>query len=232
MHRWGAVVRAPSAGPRAYRRSVRGRFVVFEGLDGAGTTTQVGRLADWLRGLDVDVEVTKEPSTGPIGAVLRQAIEGRIALEPAALALAFAADRADHLFNPVNGIERSLDAGRWVISDRYVLSSLAYQDDGITSRSWLRAINAYALEPDLTIFVDTAVDVCRARLAGRSSHAELFDDALLRTKASYDALLPTVTSLVRIAGDGTADEVAAAIADAVTAWMASLRGPSPRSTCT
>jgi dTMP kinase len=199
---------------------VRGRFIVLEGLDGAGTTTQVGRLAAWLRERGIDVEVTKEPTNGPIGAVLRQAIEGRLALDPAAIALAFAADRADHLFNPVNGVERSLDAGRWVVSDRYVLSSLAYQDDGTTSRSWLLEINARALEPDLTIFVDTPVEECRRRLAERSSHTELFDDALARTSASYEALLDEVTSpLVRIDGAGDVGSVAEAIAGAVDAWL-------------
>jgi len=199
---------------------VRGRFIVFEGLDGAGTTTQVARLASWLRERAIDVEVTKEPSNGPIGAVLRQAIEGRVALDPAAIALAFAADRADHLFNPVNGVVRSLEAGRWVVSDRYVLSSLAYQDDGTADPAWLREINARALEPDLTIFVDTPVEECRRRLAARSSHAELFDDALQRTHASYERLLAEVTSpLVRIDGRGDVDAVAGAIADAVEAWL-------------
>ncbi|HYD09762.1 MAG TPA: dTMP kinase [Acidimicrobiales bacterium] len=199
---------------------MRGRFIVFEGLDGAGTTTQVARLASWLRSRDVDVETTKEPTTGPIGAVLRQAIEGRVVLDAATLALAFAADRTDHLFNPVNGVARSLDAGRWVVSDRYVLSSLAYQDDGATARSWLREINARALEPDLTIFVDTSVTECRRRLTARSSHAELFDDSLDRTKASYDALLDGLTSpLVRIDGDGDVDRVAEAIAAAVERWV-------------
>lgn len=204
---------------------MRGRFIVFEGLDGAGTTTQVARLAAWLRASGTDVELTKEPTTGPIGAVLRQAIEGRIALDPAALALAFAADRADHLYNPVNGVVRSLDAGRWVVSDRYVLSSLAYQDDGATSRSWLREINGRALEPDLTIFVDTPVDECRRRLAARSSHPELFDDSLARTHASYEALLGELTSpLARVDGSGDVDAVADAIAAAVEAW---LRGSGP-----
>ena len=199
---------------------MRGRFIVFEGLDGAGTTTQVARLASWLRDRGIDVELTKEPSTGPIGAVLRQAIEGRVVLDPAAIALAFAADRADHLYNPVNGVVRSLDAGRWVVSDRYVLSSLAYQDDGSASRQWLRDINARALEPDLTVFVDTSVEECRRRLAARSSHTELFDDALLRTKASYEALLDGVTSpLVRVDGDGDVDRVADAIAGAVERWL-------------
>ena len=202
-----------------------GQFIVFEGLDGAGTTTQVGRLASWLRARGVDVEVTKEPSTGPIGAVLRQAIEGRVTLDPAAIALAFAADRADHLYNPVNGVVRSLDTGRWVVSDRYVLSSLAYQDDGTTSGRWLREINARALEPELTIYVDTPVEVCAARLSARSSNAELFDASLARTAAAYERLLADLTSpLVRIDGSASVDDVATAIATEVGRWMGGLEG--------
>ena len=70
--------------------STRGVFIVFEGLDGAGTTTQTSLLADWLRQRGVHIEVTREPSEGPIGALLRQAIDGSIELAHRTLALAFA----------------------------------------------------------------------------------------------------------------------------------------------
>lgn len=155
-------------------RPARGRFVVLEGLDGAGTTTQAQRLADALRARGVEVELTHEPTSGPLGAVARQAIEGRLALDPVALALAFAADRADHVANPVNGIAAHLAAGRWVVSDRYVLSSLAYNRSDALTREWIAQINAHALAPDLTIFLDVDPETCLARIAGRSAADELF----------------------------------------------------------
>lgn len=152
----------------------RGRFVVVEGLDGAGTTTQAERLAATLRASGLGVELTKEPTNGPLGAVLRQAIEGRVQLDPVALALAFAADRADHVANPVNGISAQLAAGRWVVSDRYVLSSLAYNGGDTASRDWVARLNAHALAPDLTIFVDVDPEICVQRIAARSAADELF----------------------------------------------------------
>lgn len=151
-----------------------GRFVVLEGLDGAGTTTQAQRLAAALRARGVEVELTNEPTNGPLGAVARQAIEGRLALDPVALALAFAADRADHVANPVNGIRAHLAAGRWVVSDRYVLSSLAYNRSEALSRAWIATINEHALAPDLTIFLDVDPELCLERIAGRSAAEELF----------------------------------------------------------
>jgi dTMP kinase len=170
----------------------RGRFVVVEGLDGAGTTTQAERLAATLRErLGVGVELTKEPTNGPVGAVLRQAIEARVTLDPVALALAFAADRADHLFNPVNGVVAALEAGRWVVSDRYVLSSLAYNRGGVTTREWLAELNRHAIAPDLTIFVDVDPDLCVERIGGRSSAEELFHsrEQLLAVDGNYRELI-------------------------------------------
>lgn len=168
----------------------RGRFIVFEGLDGAGTTTQAERLAQWLRHQDLQVELTKEPSNGPVGAALRQAIEGRVTLDPVALSLAFASDRVDHLFNEYNGVEKMLAEGRWVVCDRYVLSSLAYQASDRVGHRWLLEINSYAIEPDMTIFLDADPEVCLDRIAARSSTTELFHhgDHLLIARRNYQQI--------------------------------------------
>ena len=108
----------------------RGKFVVLEGMDGAGTTTQAARLAEALRARGVHVRLTREPSDGPIGMMVRQVLTGRI-VSPAGrapgwatMALLFAADRMDHVESE---IEPFLLAGGTVISDRYDASSLAYQ---------------------------------------------------------------------------------------------------------
>lgn len=199
----------------------RGRFIVVEGLDGAGTTTQAERLAAALRDRrGLAVELTKEPTNGPVGAVLRQAIEGRLTLDPVALALAFAADRADHLFNPVNGIVAALDAGRWVISDRYVLSSLAYNRGGTVTRDWLAALNRHALAPDLTLFVDVDPELCLRRIGGRSGADELFHSRaqLVAVDRAYRELIDAGEvdgPLARVDGSGSIDAVASAIWSAV-----------------
>jgi dTMP kinase len=169
------------------REQYEGFFIVFEGLDGSGTSTQVGRLRDRLVGLGLDVEMTEEPSGGPVGALIRQALSGRITLDMYTLALAFAADRLDHLYNDQNGVLKSLREKRIVISDRYVLSSLAYQALEIDDRDWLIEINSHIIKPDLTIFIDTPIEECGRRIAVRSPHYELFhsSEKLNRVRQNY-----------------------------------------------
>ena len=110
--------------------SSAGRLVVLEGIDGSGTTTQIARLAERLRGVRVPVRVTREPSDGPVGTLVRQVLTGRVVvpggLAPgwATMALLFAADRMDHVESE---IEPFVAAGGVVLSDRYDASSLAYQ---------------------------------------------------------------------------------------------------------
>ncbi|HYY53573.1 MAG TPA: dTMP kinase, partial [Myxococcales bacterium] len=117
---------------KARRRAPsEGRFIALEGLDGSGTTTQAERIASVLRAQGRRVLLTREPSDGPIGTLIRLALTGRLGLPQRsgplteeALALLFAADRVDHL---AAVIEPALERGELVVCDRYVLSSLAYQ---------------------------------------------------------------------------------------------------------
>lgn len=201
-----------------------GLFVVVEGVDGSGISTQIGLLRRWLSARGVTVEATKEPSRGPFGAVIRQAIEGRLALDDRALALAFAADRVDHLHNPVNGIRQHLAAGRWVISDRYVLSSLAYQGAAGLDADWLVEINTFAIEPDVTIFIDTPPDVCIQRIHQRSSSLELYDDVeqLRKIHRLYHAWLARgrlTGHLVTVDGTRSEDAVSHDVQNELEAWL-------------
>jgi dTMP kinase len=161
-----------------------GRFVVLEGIDGAGTTTQAARLADRLRtdgGLPV--RSTREPSDGPIGSLVRQVLSGRIVAPEgrapgwATMALLFAADRMDHV---ESDIEPFLATGGVVISDRYDASSLAYQSvssgrGGSTAVEWIRQLNRHAMRPDLTIVLDLAPDVAAARRESRGEPVQLYE---------------------------------------------------------
>lgn len=201
-----------------------GLFFVVEGVDGSGISTQIGFLRRWLSARGVPVEATKEPSRGPFGAVIRQAIEGRLTLDDRTLALAFAADRVDHLHNPVNGIRQHLAAGRWVVSDRYVLSSLAYQGAAGLDPDWLLGINTFAIEPDVTIFIDTPPDVCIQRIHQRSSSLELYDDVdqlrtihrLYRTWLERGRL---TGHLVTVDGRQGEDAVARDVQNELEAWL-------------
>ena len=154
----------------------RGKFLVIEGLDGSGTTTQVELLATALRQRGVPTHATCEPSKGPIGALIRQALSGRLgtaqgeALSPQTLALLFAADRADHLFAEV---EPALSSGHWIVSDRYLLSSLAYQSLSLPME-WIMALNQHALVPDCTVFLEIEPKLAASRMKLRPQ-AELYE---------------------------------------------------------
>lgn len=201
-----------------------GTFIAFEGLDGAGTSTQLNRLAAWLQERGVSVEVTREPSNAPFGAVIRQAIEGRIHLHPRALALAFAGDREDHLTNDVNGILNALDRGSWVLCDRYVLSSLAYQTSDEVEFDWLVELNRHMRVPDATVFVDTPVEICMQRIAARSAHSELFHRAteLERVADNYRRAIDhgqLVGELIKVSGNAPPDAVFAALMEQLRPWL-------------
>ena len=158
-----------------------GRFIVLEGIDGSGTTTQAARLVASLRAAGHEVVGTREPSDGPLGVVLRQALTRRlVGLPDRALALLFAADRLDHLASVV---EPALAEGKVVVSDRYVLSSLAYQGMRMPL-GWVEALNAAARPADLTLYLAVDPRTAARRRHGRGGTAELFDaDAMQRAVA-------------------------------------------------
>jgi dTMP kinase len=169
----------------SYRGAVekRGRFVVIEGIDGAGTTTQVALLCERLKRGPRPVKATREPSDGPVGTLARQVLTGRIVLPGgrapgwATMALLFAADRMDHV---ESDIQPFLAKGGVVVSDRYDASSLAYQSvssgrGGTATVEWIRSINKYALRPDLTIVLEVAPEIGAARREARGEAAQLYE---------------------------------------------------------
>ena len=188
------------------------RFIVFEGLDGAGSTTQALRAAQALRTSGASVTETREPSEGPIGTLIRQALRRRLLLpdgeplDPRSLALLFAADRIDHLRAVV---EPALTAGRHVVSDRYVHSSLAYQGAELPM-PWVASINAQARRADVVVFIDTPVVLCVQRIAARGAAPELYEtrERLDAVRQRYDEAFALRDEPVLIVdGAGTIDEV-------------------------
>jgi dTMP kinase len=146
-----------------------GMLIVFEGIDGSGTTTQAKMLAEWFAGQGRPVHLTWEPSQGRIGRLLREHLSGRVdAPDPErwyhALALLFAADRLDHL---AREIEPRRAEGVHVISDRYLLSSFVYQSLHC-DLEWVRQINHEAPAPDLTFLLDLPTATAMERLARRN----------------------------------------------------------------
>lgn len=138
--------------------------MVLEGLDGAGTTTQTEMLCETLRGRGLQVVATAEPSQGPMGAVLRAHLAGELNLDPLTTALCFTADRADHLARVVRP---ALADGAWVVCDRYLLSTLAYQGAEGVDRDLVMAASATFDIPALTVVLEVAEAELARRLEAR-----------------------------------------------------------------
>lgn len=155
-----------------------GKLIVIEGLDGAGTTTQTRLLEHWLVSqCQLDAMTTREPSNGPVGAMIRAILANRLSADPLTLAGLFATDRLDHIYRP-GGIDDQLKTGKWILMDRYYLSSFAYQASTMNEDQikWLRTIHSPCPRPDLTIFIDVPVDICLERISqNRYAEFELFE---------------------------------------------------------
>lgn len=198
------------------------KLVVLEGLDGAGTTTQAQRLAVALRERGHAVHVTREPSDGPIGKLLRAMLTGGHAIDGAAIdqrtfGLLFAADRMDHVQREV---DPALAAGTSVISDRWYHSSFAYQGTG-AARAWIEACNQHARKPDLTVFLRVSAEVAAARRAAAGRVEELFEAIAMQRKvaAGYDDVMARLAAageaIEILDGEAPLDAVTAAIVDTV-----------------
>ncbi len=144
----------------------RGRFIVFEGIDGAGKTTQIRRLQEHLQGQGRRVYCTAEPTESVSGGLLRDALGGVTPRTTCEMAAMFVFDRIFHNVNPVNGISKMLADGVDVICDRYYYSSMAYQGSD-TDPTWVRDMNLNCPQirkPDLCIFLDLTPEQSMARI--------------------------------------------------------------------
>jgi len=194
-------------------------FIVLEGIDGSGTTTQLDRLAAHLTARGRRVHTTREPSQGCIGRLLREILLGGHRLpdgtgvDGLAMALLFAADRRDHL---TREIEPALVGGLDVISDRYLLSSLAYQAQE-ADRAWVAGLARDLRVPDLTLLLDVPVPVAaaRRRAAGRTEERYDADAVQERVAAAYRVLVAGDPKAVTIDASVAIDEVTRSIAAAV-----------------
>ncbi|RZN34946.1 MAG: dTMP kinase [Methanophagales archaeon ANME-1-THS] len=149
-----------------------GMLIVIEGLDGAGLSTQAALLEEYLSGKNKAVLLTKEPTSSPIGTLIRSALRRNHDVSLIALQLLFAADRAEHLEHV---IEPAMRADTIVISDRYILSSLAFGSVD-NDLEFLKLINARFRRPDLTVIIDTPPEVCLTRIKKNRDTIELFEE--------------------------------------------------------
>ncbi|HEY8056020.1 MAG TPA: dTMP kinase [Terriglobales bacterium] len=197
---------------------MRGRFITFEGLDGSGKSTQMERLAADLRRSGRDVVTTREPGGTSVGEKIRSVVLGQGPAPLAELAL-MAASRAQSV---AEVIRPALDAGRWVLCDRFHDATEAYQGGGRgLDRTAIRDLHRLLcadLQPDLTLIfdLDPVVSLERARklpAAGRfEAESMAFFGRVARTYREIAAREPQRCRL--IAAEGSMDEVAARVSEA------------------
>lgn len=186
-----------------------GKFVVLEGMDGSGTTTQVRMLTAHLRNLGFKVVMSAEPTDSAIGQEIRRRLAEPMDLDPnrlASLALCFAADRMQHVHETIMPALKSQD---FIVLDRYVLSSLVYQGLHLPT-SFIKEINRFAVEPDLTMVLDVDAKLAHDRLLRRNSTKDFYEspDILLKIRARYlHFAKDESTKAVLIDAHGAVDQV-------------------------
>jgi len=154
----------------------RGKFIVFEGLDGSGKTTQLKRLAAHFakQAQGVSFLATKEPTDGTLGNLARHVLLGDTPLSTDAFALLFAADRVEHI---IREVQPALEAGTFVLCDRFVYSNMAFQGTALPQEV-IASYNERAVSlatPDLTIFIDVSPEECTRRIVSTRKNLEIYD---------------------------------------------------------
>ena len=166
----------------------KGKFIVFEGIDASGKSTQIKMLSQYLKEKNIPFYITREPTDSPFGALAHQCMTGRIQTDDKTIAAICAADRLDHLYNKVNGLLDKIAQGVTVISDRYYFSSYAYQGSYMPMDWVIEAnrLSAEALRPDVTIFIDVDAETSMDRLKARAD-LERYEklESMLKIRAKY-----------------------------------------------
>jgi dTMP kinase len=219
-------VSAAMAEPPAESHTPRGRFVVLEGIDGCGKSSQLQALAAWLPGSGLlgpgaGVVLTREPGGTPLGLALRELLlhpPGEVAPGPTPELLLYAADRAQHVEQRIGP---ALAAGHWVLSDRFIGSTAAYQGHGRgLSLAMIRQLEAMAtggVRADLTLWLDLPLAESRRRRGDRvADRIESAGEAFLERVAAGFAMEARAGGWCRINADQPLRAVTQACCEALT----------------
>lgn len=192
-----------------------GVFICVEGIDGSGKTTQARRLVKNLTRKGYDAVYTTEPSKGIYGNIIRKNIlQGTIRVPTVVEAVLFAADRDYHIENEIKPL---LKAGKIIVCDRYVYSSIAYQGAADVNIEWIKEINKHAIKPDLAIYIDVPPDIVINRIKRRKTVMET-----LQTQRDVRELylkLVEDKQLVKVYGNASIKEVAQVIENIVLRFL-------------
>ena len=190
------------------KKEIVKNFIVFEGLDGAGTTTQADLLEKRYMSNSIPCINSCEPTKGFIGKAIREVLSGDIKVASGTIAKLFVSDRHEHLYNPEGGIVTLCKAGNIVISDRYLFSSLAYQSMEYGFNNVFELNKSFPL-PEHLFFLDVTPEICQRRLSSRDL-IEIYEDQNLQDNIlknyKHSMEIYTNTSMKIHILDGTMDK--------------------------
>lgn len=195
------------------------KFIVFEGIDGAGKSTQIALLREELSRRGINTDSSAEPTTLPTGKELRRALSGELKRTPLEMAEMFATDRVAHNLE----IEKQLSEGITVISDRYYYSSLAYQgaELGYETVARLNLDNEGIRRPDICVFLDLSPESSLERIGGRGESVEIYENLEYLTKTRkmffdvFERLRERGENIAVIDASGSVEKVAESVIAAV-----------------
>ena len=204
----------------------KGKFIVLEGIDGSGKSSQIAPLVRRLEALGIPCRADREPTDRPVGRLIRQALRGETPLDPRVIAALYAADRLDHLVNGENGLCAAVDSGITVVSDRYYFSSYAYHSVDV-DMDWVIGANSLSAElirPTLTVFLDVSAEEAMERIRANRDREELFEreDRLRKTRKLYFQAFEWLSDEENVAvidGSGTFGQVEERIWAAVAPYF-------------
>ena len=187
----------------------KGKFVVFEGLDGAGSSTQAALLKKNIEKRNKKVLLTKEPTNNIIGGLIRGQLTGNWKSNMECLQLLFAADRAHHLqFEIIPALKKSI----CVICDRYFFSTVAFGSLD-TDKNWLLELNKNFILPDFTFFLDVSPSICIKRIVNSRLNLELFEEEqkLKKVRQTYLWLSKKFSHVFVLDGEKTENQIGAEV---------------------
>lgn len=191
-----------------------GKFIVFEGLDGSGQTTQAAKLNEYFNASGKRLRLgfggshlTKEPTNNLIGGLIRGQLTGDWKTRPECLQLLFTADRAHHLEKEIVPL---LEQGTNVISDRYFFTTIAYGAADGLDWDWLKTINSLFLLPDVSFFLKVSPAICLQRMKKSRFSLELFEREEFLEKAwrNFERLAKEFEGVYIIDGERPVDAIA------------------------
>lgn len=185
-----------------------GKFIVVEGLDGSGKSSQVDLLIDFLKKMGKEVIITKEPTMdSESGRKIKQVLRKEIVMDdPLELQKLYVQDRDEHLKNKVIP---ALKEGKYVVSSRYYFSTFAYGGSDGLDVEMLVELNNNFLQPDISIIIDVPAESCMKRIEGRGELKEYFEELekLKKIREFYKSFPNRFEQVVLIDGERPIEEV-------------------------